>query len=455
MSEKRQKGLSLTELSAIAIGQVIGAGLITTTGLAIAKTGRSVWIAYALAVFFGFVWILPTIFFSSIARYKGGAFTVVKSLIGDLPAGLYGLFWIPMIASFALVGTGTGSYLHAVFPGISVKMGGIIVTTIFYVLNMFGVHLMAKVEKPLTGLLIVGLLAFAIFGLTKLQPGTFDFSTSDFFLGGGSGFFAGLILLVYSTSGQALVQAFDWQAENPRRDLPKAIIIATLAIFVLYVSVSFVAGNVLPVETVAGQPLTYAAKAIFGDVGALIFIFLGPVMALITTMNSGWAALSAPTLGAIRNGWLPKGIAKTNKYGAPYIIYTVEYVVAMMPMVIGVSLSSITSYTVMVQRICGTILCIAMFALPKKYPDAWKKSSLHMPNGVYYAISIFATITQIAAVVISAINLGWTGFLLNIGVVIVFAVYGVLRYKSGKTNSKAIALIGDDADDPELIAKYN
>ncbi|MBR2806112.1 MAG: APC family permease [Oscillospiraceae bacterium] len=452
--ENKKKGLGLTALIAIAVGQVVGAGIITTTGLAIAQTGRSVWIAYALAVFFGFVWILPTVFFSSVARYKGGAFTQVKSLLGDLPAGLYGLFWIPMISSFALVGTGTGAYIHALIPQLSVAAGGIIVTTFFYVINMFGVHLMAKVEKPMTVVLLIGLMTFAVVGFTRLQPGSFDFSAPDYFLKGSSGFFAGLVLLVYSTGGHALVQAFSWEAEKPRKDISKAILIATVIIFILYVSVSFVAGNVLPVETVAGQPLTYAAGAIFGKTGALIFILLGPIMALLTTMNSGWAALSAPMLGAIRNGWLPKGIAKTNKYGAPWIIYTVEYLVAVIPMLLGVSLSSITSYTVMTQRICGTIVCIAMFALPTVLKDAWEKSWLHMPNGLYYAISVFSTITQIIAVVISAKNLGLKGFLMNIGVVAVLGIYGVIRYKSGKTSAKAVALFGDDADDPEMIAKY-
>ena len=454
MSQNNKRGLTLWALVAIAVGQVVGAGIITTTGLAIAQTGRSVWIAYALAVFFGFVWILPTVFFSSIARYKGGAFTQVKSLLGDLPAGLYGLFWIPMISSFALVGTGTGAYVHALIPSVSVAMGGIIVTTFFYVINMFGVHLMAKVEKPMTVVLIVGLLTFAVVGLTKLQPGSFDFSAPDYFLKGSSGFFAGLILLVYSTGGHALVQAFSWDAENPRRDIPKAILIATLVIFVLYVSVSFVAGNVLPVETVAGQPLTFAAAQIFGKTGALVFILLGPIMALLTTMNSGWAALSAPMLGAIRNGWLPKEIAKTNKYGAPYIIYTVEWLVAVVPMLLGVSLSSITSYTVMTQRICGIIVCLAMFAIPKVQKEAWEKSWLHMSDGLFYAIAAFSTITQAIAVFISAKNLGLKGFLLNIGVVAVLAIYGIFRYKSGKTSAHAIALFGDDADNPELISKY-
>lgn len=45
-----EKGLGVAELYAISIGTVIGAGVFTVLGSAIAVTGKSVWIAYVLAV---------------------------------------------------------------------------------------------------------------------------------------------------------------------------------------------------------------------------------------------------------------------------------------------------------------------------------------------------------------------------------------------------------------------
>ena len=53
--EDNSKKLSLSALIAIAVGQVVGAGIVTTTGLAIGQTGRSVWLSYAIAVVMGFV----------------------------------------------------------------------------------------------------------------------------------------------------------------------------------------------------------------------------------------------------------------------------------------------------------------------------------------------------------------------------------------------------------------
>lgn len=442
--EKNVQTLGLGALLAIAIGQVIGVGVINTTGLAIAETGMATWLAYALAVFFGFVWILPGVFFASIARFKGGYYTVVTSLLGERAGGLYSLWYTPMYLATAMVGVGIGNYVNAVFPSVSPKAAGFVLLTIFWLINMRGISLMAGFQKPMTLLLVICLAAFAVVGAFKAQSGALDIMSEGYFLNGGSGFFGALVLLIYSTSGQGLVIGFDWNAKNPKKDIPKAIIGATLAILVLYVSVAFAATSILPVAEVAGKPLTATAKAMFSPLFYYLFVFCGPLLALVTTLNSGFAALTAPILGGVRNGWLPKGIAKTNKHGSPYILYTLMYLIGALPLLFGVPLNRLTNYTVITQRITGTLLCFAMFMIPIKYKAAWEKSWLHMPDPVYYAIAVFATVTQIAAVLLSAKSLGLTGLMLNLVIVAALAVIGLVRYKMGKVHVNIVCEIDEE-----------
>lgn len=443
--ENKEKKLGFWALLAIAIGQVIGVGVINTTGLAIAETGRSTWIAYAVAVFMGFVWILPTIFFTSIARFRGGNYAIVSSLLGEKAGGLYSLWYVPMYLATAMVGIGIGNYVNAVFPMIPKKAAGFVLLTFFYVINLFGISLMAKSQTIMTAMLVTALAVFAAVGTFSADAGAFQISSPDYFLAGGSGFFSALVLLIYSTSGQGLVCAFSWQAERPRKDIPRVIMAATVFILVLYVGVSFAGANVLPVETVAGKPLTVVAKAIFPNFLYLLFVFGGPLLALLTTLNSGFAALTAPILGGVRNGWLPSSIAKTNKAGSPYILYTIMYLCGALPLLFGIPLNKLTNYTVITQRITGLLLCLAMFMIPTKYKDAWEKSWLHLNDAVYYAIAAFATITQAAAVFLSAKNLGITGFITNLIVVAALAAIGLVRHSAGKVHSKVEVEIGEDA----------
>ena len=436
--------LGLSALIAIAVGQVIGVGVINTTGLAIAETGQSTWIAYILAVLFGFVWILPAVFFSSIARFKGGYYALVTSLLGEKAGGLYALWYMPMYLATAMVGVGIGNYIHAIFPFIPGKVAGFVLLTLFWLINMRGLSLMANFQRPMTAMLVVCLAVFGIAGIMKAQSGALDVTSDGYFLNGGAGLFSALVLLIYSTSGQGLVIGFSWNAKKPQRDIPIAICVATVVILVLYSVVAFGATSVLPIEEVAGKPLTVAARAMFPDTLYYLFVFCGPVLALVTTLNSGFAALTAPILGGVRNGWLPAGIARTNKNGAPYILYTVMYLLGVLPLLFGVPLNTLTNYTVITQRITGTLACLAMFMIPIKFKSAWQKSWLHLPNPVYYAIAVFALGTQLIAVYLSARSLGWMGFIINMAVVIALAAVALVRHKLGKVHSQISCEIIDE-----------
>lgn len=80
--------LGKTELYALAIGQVIGAGVITLIVPAIKMTGYSAWLAYFAAIIIGFVMIAPTIFVSSALRLGGGT-TRCLQILQDLRPPVY------------------------------------------------------------------------------------------------------------------------------------------------------------------------------------------------------------------------------------------------------------------------------------------------------------------------------------------------------------------------------
>ena len=443
--EKKNK-LSLFSLVCIASGNVIGAGIITTTGLAIAETGRSVWISYGLAVLFGFLWIIPAAFFASIAKYKGGAYTMVTACLGERAGGVYALWWLPMFLMCGVMGSALGLYVNSVLPFISAKWSGIIACTLFYVVNLFGVHAMAKLQNPLTVFLLVCLMAFAVVGFFNLNDGAFAVTSPDYYLNGGMGLIDGLMLLIYSTSGHSLVAGCSWDAKRPKKDIPLAIIISTVIIFVLYTTVSFVAANVLPVEEVAGQPLTYVAQKLFPGALFVLFIVGGPIMALATSSNAGYATMAAPALGAIKNGWLPESIAKTNKYGAPWILYTVMWLVSVVPLLLDVSLSAMTAYTVMTMRLSGIIVVIAAFAIPVKFKDAWEKSWMHMPNWLYYAIMGFALVSNLLAIVLNVRTIALPAFILNLVVVGILGAIALIRFSAGKTRVHVAYAFDEDEE---------
>lgn len=427
------KKLSLFALVSISAGSSL-AGVISTLALATEQTGRAAWLAYAAAVIVGGVLrVLPVVFFSSMFRYKGGNYAMTSASLGKLAGGIYALWWLPMFLSRGTVASALGQYINSIIPTISATWAGVAVTTILYAVNLFGVKSMARLQKPLTTVAMVVLGVFTLFGLFHLKSGALSLFSPGYFLHGASGYLIAITLVIQSTSAPSLVCGFSWDAENPRRNIPRAIMLSAAIVFVIYVGISFVASNLLPIGEAAGKPLTYLVQALLPSGLLLVFLIAGPLLTLCTSVNSGMSSVAAPVIGAIQNGWLPRSLGRTNKYGVPWIIYTAMWLICVVPMILGVSLKTFTAYTVMTQRISGMLLLISAFRFPTKFKKQWEQSSLHIPNVVYYPLLSIVVCVEIGTLIMSIQAIPFAAFIGNMILVALLALYAFIRYRAGKT----------------------
>lgn len=433
MEKNKQKGkkLTLSDLIAISAGQVIGAGVVTIIGPAIGVTGQSAWLAYGAAVLVGFVSILPFIFLSSTVVLKGGEYSIVLGMLGERLAGAYALAFITQCLNLSLLGTSLGWYLHSIFPALNAQITGIISVTVFYILNLFGVTVMAKVQKVLTSILIVALLSFSIVGMFHVNGAVFNLSAPGFFEKGFSGFAAAVSLYAYSTYGQYMVINFSKDAENPKKNIPLAILISTGIIFVIYVSMAIVACGVLPVAQVADKPLTVVAKQIFPGIAFALFIICGPLMALSTTLNSTYGSRANPILRAAQDGWFPPFAGRCNSKKVPVVIMTCIYIIGIIPLLFNLSIKTITSNLVLVGYLLRMITALAIVKLPVLYREQWKKSFLHIPDALFYLLMVFTFGAQIYLVFLSLKQLPLLVSGINIAFMFACVIYSIIRYRKG------------------------
>lgn len=75
------------DLFAIAVGMVIGSGMVTLIGPAMAMTGYSVWLAYLTAIVMGFFMVFPYIILGGTMRVAGGPYSIVTNLSGVSAGG--------------------------------------------------------------------------------------------------------------------------------------------------------------------------------------------------------------------------------------------------------------------------------------------------------------------------------------------------------------------------------
>lgn len=429
-TEKKQ-GLGLRELTSLAAGQVIGAGVVTLVGQGIGLTGRSIWLAYAFAILMGFCIIFPYIMLSSMIRVNGGNYTFVAAVLGDKWGGMYGMAFTLNMLACGMFSLSMAAYLKSLLPGLPEVPTAVIVLTIFWLFNMVGVNFIAKIQTVMTILLLTGLGLFIVVGLFQLKPGTFSFGSPDFFTNGAGGFFDAVLLLVFSCVGHSFVVAFSKDAKNPKKDVPFAIIAATVIILIIYTSIAIVASGILPIDQVAGKPLTEVAQHMMSKPLAYAFVIGGPIMALATTLNSSFSAFSRPFHQMTNDGWFPKQLKKTNKNGAPYMILTLMYIIGVVPILLGLDIRSITGNVVLIGRIADVVAIIAVICLPKILPDAWENRYFRMSKPVFYTVMVFCLCVTLFCIGLSLRTIQLPQIIVTAVLIVVFFLYATLRQKSG------------------------
>ena len=105
--KKIERSLNLTSVIAISIGGMLGSGIFVLPGLAAAKTGPSVWLAYLIAA----ICILPAALSKSelatAMPSSGGTYVYIERAFGPIFGTIAGIgLWLSLLlkSSFALVG---------------------------------------------------------------------------------------------------------------------------------------------------------------------------------------------------------------------------------------------------------------------------------------------------------------------------------------------------------------
>lgn len=435
--------LGRSELYALAIGQVIGAGVITLIVPAIKMTGYSAWLAYLVAIIMGFIMVLPIIYITGALRLGGGNYSMLCDLAGPSYAGIFTYALLIQTCALSLFGTAAAAYIGDVITPLGTpinrKIIGIILLTFFYVVNLMGVDMMAKVQKLMTWLLIASLIMFTIFGIFNMKLPIFEFSNESFLTQGwtfrltngqiSGGFLGAVMLFVYSCQGYYMTMAYGRDAKNATRDIPYVMFLAVPTLIILYVGVAIAGTGVMSIEEYGDSTtLVFAAKSIFPKALFYIFIIGGPIMALLSTLNSNFA-YNAITIGqSCDDGWIPEKFGVKNKNGSRYIILTFCYVIAIIPILFGLTITVITNIIQLIMAVMSILNVVAFWNMPKKYKKSWESSKYHIPNWLYYLICVVATILYIVVLIKSCFSMQRE---LAIGFVILFIILAILGvYKS-------------------------
>lgn len=423
--------LKTFDLYTMALGSAVGAGVITFVGTAITYTGYSAWLAYALGVVWGLFIVLPHFFTSSTFRLGGGEYSTLGALADERVAGVYALSKTLSALTVGMYGASFAAYLASLLPNVQTRLIAVLVIAFFYVLNLYGVKAAAKVQNVMFIALVAALGIFIIFAIPHVNPDIFNFSHENFFTGGSSGFFSAVVLLGSSCQAYYIVSMYGRQCRDATRDIPKAMLWCVPTIFILYVGCAIAGVGVLPLEEVAGKPLTMAAKTVLPGPLFLFFMIGGPLVAIATSINGIIPGTTNLIGSAAENGWLPKSLATRNKHGVQWKVLTLICLVGAIPCALGMNASKIMTMANLFTSTMNILYLCCVTRIPTKFPEAWKNSRLHMPNFLFYILMTISICVNIFVFYNSSKNLTLTNVLISVCLMIICAVYALVRVRRG------------------------
>lgn len=422
------KSLTRGDLLAIAIGNVIGGGVMTMTGLAIGITGRSIILSYVICAVMVTIVALPQFFLSGTIRMNGGFYTQAAMFGGKWFAGLYSVVFVSYFFGAAMYSISFADYVLSAFPEINGKLVAFGILSVFVLLNLIGVQVAARVQYVLVVILIVALLAFSGFGLIHLQPDYFE--KNQFFTNGFTGLMSAAALLSMATSGATFIINMSRDAKNPKKDIPFCIVVGTAIVTLLYIAVGAVAAGVFPVSEVAGKNLSAVAAYIMPLPLYVFFMVGGAMVALVTSLNACLGWLQAPIVQAAEDGWWPAFFAKRNeRFGTPHYVILTIYALCAIIVLSGMNIGDVANIGNTLANCVQVILCLAIITMPKKIPEIWKRSQFHISDGLYTFLCVLGALMSAIFVYYQCLEIQ-VGHVIGIFVYLAIAcIYPMLRAK--------------------------
>ena len=266
-----KQSLTFWDVFAIALGQVIGSGIMVLIGIGIEFTAYAIPFAFVLSAALSVLKQLPVAFMGSAMPATGGLYVYCKRILGPKLGFFYLAILLVTHILIALFALGFADYAVALVPALNARLVALGILVLFYLVNLTGVKEAAAVQKVMVVCLLAGLSSLIVFGILEVDYGHFA-RAEELLPNGWYGFGLASVVLSFATGGAQYVSELGGEMKNAHHDLPRAIIYSTLLAAVFFALVSIVAVGILPVEQTAGKPLSEVARAILPPTVYVAFV---------------------------------------------------------------------------------------------------------------------------------------------------------------------------------------
>jgi amino acid transporter/nucleotide-binding universal stress UspA family protein len=380
MDTELARELGLGAAMSIGIGTMICAGIFVLPGIAAAKAGPIVVLAFALC---GLVAVLIALCMSELSTGMplagGGYLFVVRSFGPMMGSVMGGCLWLSLIFASAFYMVGFGYYVADLLPIAHVVMA-LTMTGLLTGLNYIGAKETGGTQNVIVAALLIILTVFflrAVFSvdIDNLRP----LIPPEI---GISGFFVVTPVLFVTFMGFAEIAAVSEEIKNPDRNLPLAVVGSVVVVTVVYCAVEVCVVGLrryndptMLSETV----LMELAHMLMGRTGYSL-ILLGGIFATVSSANASIMAASRISFAMGRDGLMPDWFNQIHhRFRTPYRSILVTGGLTMILLVIlGSHLELIAEVGAFLSLLLYAFISLACMVM-RHAGQSWYKPSFKTP----------------------------------------------------------------------------
>lgn len=358
------RALGLWYSLVVILGHAIGSGIFVKPG-AIALEGGSTHVVFSAWTIGAILCLLGAFCFaelSSLLPFSGGIYVYLREAYGPLPAFLFGwqsAFFSRPASSAALSTIAVGSLCYCFgieAPKIAIAAAAVFVIIVFTLFNIAGVLWGARIQL-LTATMKCAMLALVI--LSPLIIATFEPSRSISVLPRVSypaeaphwlyRLLATLVPVMWAFSGWEAIVPVSEEVKDPRRNLPRALVLGAILLSLLYFLAALAYHLVLPLEVmIHPENRSHLAEIVmyeaYGQSGKQ-FLSIGIALASFGTVNSNLLTSPRVAFAMSRDNVLPGRMARVHpRFRTPSVSIVVHAAMSVLLIIVAFLLVECVSY---------------------------------------------------------------------------------------------------------------
>ncbi|WP_442910954.1 APC family permease [Kitasatospora sp. NBC_01266] len=379
-----RRSIGLWQLSAIGIGATVGTGIFFVLSSAVPEAGPAVVLSFLLAAVTAGLTALCYAELASAIPVSGSSYSYAYATLGEATAfGVGVCLLLEYGVSASAIAVSWGQYLNKFLElacGFTIpawlaqppgdggyfNLPAVLLVALVCLLLVRGVSESAKVNATMVAIKIAVLLLFVAVGLTGYHSG----NLRDFMPLGWSGVGTAASGIFFSFIGLDAVSTAGEEVRDPRRTLPRAIIISLVVVTLLYVLVAVAAIGAQPWQRFDGQEagLAQILQDITGQTWPALLFALGAIVSIFSVTLVVIYGQTRILYSMGRDGMLPARFAEVSPRTGTPVWNTVVVGIAVAVLAAFVPLDILTDLTSLGTLVAFTVVSVGVMVLRRRSP---------------------------------------------------------------------------------------